>query len=418
METSNLNYTEIANNQYLLDIHNKSFQTNPISFIARVLREDMKRMDCWKYLKRYIAAKLHKPDPSFEECRQYIIDSFRASGTPASFSSSTQITAAAKNWMTNAQISRESILLIGLGLDMKPSHVNELLTKGIFEQEINPKNPQEVICWYCYRYCTEEHGYYTLYQQLWDQYMNLARRPAIHSANSQDTSYMQIEMEKIQSVTGLMQYLAPLKLDKSNSKFSATSYRKFKELYNKIVDIIAEDKIDYIKDENVIESLKHKESQEDETQKKAAVTDECRVQNYLYLDVKRSDDGYLQKQKDSQLKDLFHVNRLTTKRLKKLIAQEYPVTRYDLITLKFLDICLEYEEYVIPANNNANEERVNNFMEDANKILMSCFMHPIIPQNPYEAFLLRCLATDDPREVYNKVLAQSYNDTNKEKMKT
>ena len=159
METSNLNYTEIANNQYLLDIHSKSFQTNPISFIARVLREDMKRMECGKYLKRYIAAKLHKPDPSLEECRQYIIDSFRDSGTPASLqSSSTQITAAAKNWMTNAQISRESILLIGLGLDMKPSHVNELLTKGIFEQEINPKNPQEVICWYCYRYCTEEHG--------------------------------------------------------------------------------------------------------------------------------------------------------------------------------------------------------------------------------------------------------------------
>ena len=30
------------------------------------------------------------------------------------------------------------------------------------------------------------------------------------------------------------------------------SYRKFKELYDKIVDIIAEDKIDYIKYENVI----------------------------------------------------------------------------------------------------------------------------------------------------------------------
>ena len=39
-----------------------------------------------------------------------------------------------------------------------------------------------------------------------------------------------------------------------------------------------------------------------------------------------------------------------------------------------------------------------------NALLTECFMHELIIQNPYEAFLMKCILTDDPREIYTNVI--------------
>ena len=56
------------------------------------------------------------------------------------------------------------------------------------------------------------------------------------------------------------------------------------------------------------------------------------------------------------------------------------------------------------------EERYLLFIDDINSILHRCQMEDIYPVNPYEAFILMCLVTENPMDVYAEVWEKSYED--------
>jgi len=409
------NITKAAQSRLLKDVRERSFQNNPPESIHHAILNGLERPRFGDYLRRYICRKLTRIQDyatmDTEEYLQYIIQSFAKSGTPASFDpGTTTLRATAKNWLSKNTISRKNVFLLGLGLGMKPDEVNELLIKGIYEQEINPKDPFEVICWYCYQYCREEHGHYLLYQNLWEKYLAISVNPLSRASRVTDgTGILRSKMEDIRTERELLDFLTPLKFDKNISRFSLTARRNFQTLYTNVCKLIA-----------VVDP---------EIQNSSEVT-ALLVQKYLYPGIYDIKTGYLLSDKGSEYHAYFNEKRLNEQRIRSLLKsdtkksesdtpQTTAVTRFDLITLIFLELCLLYENPVMTKSlgkQEVNKKRYDVFIEKTNQILTTCFMNTLMAQNPYEAFLMKCIQTDDPREVYNDVMDSLYPEEQRKKL--
>ena len=56
-------------------------------------------------------------------------------------------------------------------------------------------------------------------------------------------------------------------------------------------------------------------------------------------------------------------------------------------------------------------ERFKRFVDSTNDILKRCGMLELYPVNPFESFLLLCLLSDEPFDLYTDVMEYSYNQT-------
>ncbi len=112
-----------------------------------------------EYLKRYLYEKTGMFAPfagvPLSEYVDIIETAFQESGTPYSFGSDrTRPQQAIRNWLTQEDVTRRTLLLIGLGLYMSAEDINAFLTKALHGPVLDPDDPQAAICLYC---C--EHGY-------------------------------------------------------------------------------------------------------------------------------------------------------------------------------------------------------------------------------------------------------------------
>lgn len=163
------NITDEAKKRFFQEVKNDSFGNAPADSIADILLGELVIPEFHNYLKRYIAKKMNRLDTyasiEDEEYIQYVLQSFTKNGTPASFvPGTTLLRAAVKNCLTHKTVDRETVFLLGLGLGMRADEVNEFLTKALYEPEINAKDPFEVVCWYCFEFCSEEQPHYPLYK--------------------------------------------------------------------------------------------------------------------------------------------------------------------------------------------------------------------------------------------------------------
>ena len=97
----------------------------------------------------------------------------------------------------------------------------------------------------------------------------------------------------------------------------------------------------------------------------------------------------------------FENKRLSRQRLDNLLKRKLKVERFDLITLLFLIFAEEVEP-------DWPTERYLQYIEKINEILEKCGMMGIYPVNPYEAFVLMCLLSDYPLNVYTEIWEMSY----------
>ena len=114
-----------------------------------------------------------------------------------------------------------------------------------------------------------------------------------------------------------------------------------------------------------------------------------------------NENNNLQPMSLSCLSSLFRGRRLSRQRISGILAGKYPVERYDLITLLFFI----YAQTVEP---DWTAERYMKYIDEVNHILERCGMLGIYPANPYEAFVLMCIVTDYPMDVYSQVWEKSY----------
>lgn len=420
----NLEFTDNAKGSFNNVVNDTHFYENDDArLIYEQLEKNLHAIPFCNYLKRYIYKKAGMTGNFLEipldEYRFIIRESFRDNDTPASFTpTSAKLSALTKNWLTQQTVRRDVVLLLGFGLSMRVEDVNEFLTKGIKEPEINFKNPFEILCHYCYK---NRLGF----KRFWYLWNLFCETPADESGTdlllSEQTANIHLSVDNIQDETTLVSYLLKLKNDRNQPVFSVTARRYFDMLYTNACRLIADLYNAAEEERHARELEKYRdalyrndrlynfEKSDRITQKqnnrriyRAEDITESDIEHVMYAAVPMDHHGNLIPTKTSRLKEQFQGKRLHRQHLHEILTGAAGIDRFDLITLNFFIYSQKVDE--IPSA----EERLNCFTVSTDTILQSCSMGKLYIANPYECFLQMCMLSEEPLATFADVWELSY----------
>lgn len=416
-------FTDAAWNSLYDAVDDVAFQDRDAQLIYDSLRINLKAVSFGEYLKRYIYLKAEingaYDEIPLKEYQLIIRYSFSDNHTPPSFEPTTaKLSALSKNWLTQQTVKRKVVFLLGFGLNMSVEDVNRFLTKALREPEINPKDPFEVICWYCYK-----NGYNFLkFEKLMAIYndtpantIDMGRIYSEHTIGLRNTMY------SIHNDAALIAHLSKLKGIDGNSLISITAMEHFVTLYDETRDLIAklynqtEETEHSIALNEYIQRLSNNTRLSDDEKririeqfrsKKHIFTrqdiSESDIERVLYAAVPIDRHGNLSPSRLSTLSGQFSGKRFSRQRISDILSGRVDVSRFDLITLLFFVYSQKTDS--IPDS----KTRYTQFYEKTNAILEKCFMGGFYVQNPYECFVLMCMLSEDPLGTYADVWELSY----------
>lgn len=402
-------------------VDDSRFPDKDALLIYNSLKHRLKFRSFGDYLRRYIYRKagLTKPfkEVPLDEYRLIIQTSFSDNQTPASFSAKTsKLSSLSRNWLTQSTVRRNVVFLLGFGLNMSVEDVNMFLTKGIREQEINPKDPFEVICWYCFK----NNFNYLKFEELWDIYNNISpKSPEALNFNTERTITVRNSMCSINSEKALVAHLSKLKATDTLSAISVTIKKSFGELYDEARDLVAKiynsnenednDTVRFIQklseSERFTSLKKQKRIEEFRSKKKVFCREditESDIEHIICSAIPTDRYGNIIPARSSKLSEQFEGKRFSRQRLRDILLGNVQATRFDLITLNFFVFSQKLDIYPDP------KTRYLKFLETMNNILEKCFLGKMYVQNPYECFILMCILSGDPLGTYADVLELSY----------
>ena len=120
---SNLDFTMKSEDDFYDTVDMGDFRDADAELIYEHLHKKMRIIPFCDYLKRYIFKKAEFEgsinDVSIREYQEIIISSFSENYTPKSFEpTSSKLSALTKNWLTQTAVKRQTIFLLGFGLNM------------------------------------------------------------------------------------------------------------------------------------------------------------------------------------------------------------------------------------------------------------------------------------------------------------
>ncbi len=386
-ELRDYDFTEAAWESLYDAVDDTVFVEQDAELIYNSLKHRLKFIPFGDYLKRYIYKKAELEgaymDVPIQEYQSIIKSAFQDNHTPASFAPTTaKLSALSKNWLTQQTVKRNVVFLLGFGLHMSVDDVNQFLTKALREPEINPKNPFEVICWYCYK-----NGYnYLKYEKLTEVYQNIQPQDIGTTVlYSEYTIGYRTTMQSICDDVTLLAYLSKLKVGGNSSKLSVTARTCFDELYCKARELVAD----------LYTSSGRRKFVKDDIS-------ESDIEHIICSAIPTDRHGNLTPSKLSKLNEQFAGKRFSRQHIGEILAGKAEVNRFDLITLNFFIFSQMVEQY------ENVKQRYTEFLETTNKILEKCFMGKLYIQNPYECFVLMCILSVDPLGTYADVWELSY----------
>lgn len=384
-----IDFTENAWESIYNVVDNDYFQDNEADYIFRELAKRVRIVSFGDYLKRYIYVQQGMTKPFHqveeEEFRQVVVNAFSETGTPQSFTPTTaKLNALVKNWLKQISVGRNVVFLLGFAFSMSVFDVNNFLRKGIREQGINAKNPFEVICWYCYK-----NGYrYPKFQELWQRFLDADPDQVFKASLFDDrTVNVRNNLFSIQDEDSLFSMLSELKNHENRIKFSVTAREHFDRLYEASRQLIADM---YNSDADSTRTF---------TPEEIGPGD---MEHVIYAAVPIDRNGNLIPGKQSLLSEQFQGKRLSRGAIGAILAGNKEVTRFDLITLNFFIFSQKVEEF------STVNRRYDAFLKSTNAILEACDLGQLYTPNPYEAFILMCILSEDPLVTYADVVALSY----------
>lgn len=424
-EKDPLEYTSHAIASMNSVVNDAYFRDNDAEVIYKALEKQLKTISFGDYLKRYIYTKF-KLETQFDlvdikDYQEIIKSSFNQNGTPSSFTETTsKLSTLSKNWLTQNSVNRSVVLLLGFGLNMSIDDVNMLLTKGIQEYELNPKNPQEAICWFCYK----NNLNFEKYRSLYVQYEQVTPAPMENGDISGDyTVNIRHTLYAVHDEKSLMRYLAGLKNRDNTSKYGYTARKMFDKLYLKARTLIAKsyDKTEEEKFEKRLSEYSRKLWNSDKlydyqkrerieqmkaTRRTVSADDitEADIEKVICSAIPLDKHGNLTPAKASSLNRQFLGKRFSRQHIGKILSNETEVDRFDLITLNFLIFANDLDKFP------EAKSRYSEFLDSTNKVLQKCSMGELYIQNPYECFVLMCMLSDEPLCTYADVWELSYNE--------
>ena len=138
-------------------INSTQFEEMASETILKYLQEQMEIVSFGDYLKRFIYEKTKMPD-NFRDVPEdyyvsYISESFDLNRAPHAFTPvKTRWHNIIKRWLRADSVKRDTVFLLGFGLNMTDKEVSSFLTKVIQEQDFRLDDPRETVFWYCYHH--------------------------------------------------------------------------------------------------------------------------------------------------------------------------------------------------------------------------------------------------------------------------
>ncbi len=421
-DIKDFDFTEAAWESLYDAVDNTVFLEQDAEVIYNSLKHRLKFIPFGDYLKRYIYLKagLEEPfaDVPLKEYQLIIKSAFSDNHTPSSFAPTTaKLSALSKNWLTQQTVKRNVVFLLGFGLNMSVEDVNMFLTKALREPEINPKNPFEVICWYCYK----NKYNYLKFEKLWELYNSTPANSVDTLIYSEHTIGVRSSMFAVHDDVTLIAHLSKLKTSDNVSRISVTAKEYFDRLYNEARDLIAalynqtedeqhtdalfeyQDKLsrsERLYDCEKFERIK-KLRDDKRTFTREDIT-ESDMEHIICAAIPTDRHGNLTPSKASKLNEQFAGKRFSRQRIGEILSGNAEITRFDLITLNFFVFSQKLNVYP------ESKQRYTQFLESTNNILEKCFMGNLYIQNPYECFVLMCILSLDPLGTYADVWELSY----------
>ena len=424
LSLSPIRFTPRSEEYFYGVVDNPDFSEIDSQLIYQALREYLEPIPFSDYLKRYIyqTAKISQPFESvpLTEYQDIMLESFACQDVPASFRHpAVRIRSATRNWLTQQTVSRDAVLLIGFGLKMSRRDVDDLLMKGLHETRLNMRDAREYICGYCYEYGFGFHKYERLMEA--SEEMAEAENGPKMDTGSTDC-LLQIRLpEKNCGDEELIRNAAMLLKAHRNGGTEEPATRTFNRLFRQAQETTAQILNMTEQDGAVCRSrmIEKKLADSDhlfDYQKQHRIQDEkarlhlwkpeeiapADIERVLQAAVPRDQYDNLLTIKRSTLRAQFCGRQMTRQRLEKLLAENVPVTRYDIIMLQFY-ICSQKKK-----DAQSRYEYYREFVEQTNECLSQSDMGPLYAANPFECFVMMCILSDEPLSTYSDVIEQSY----------
>ncbi len=341
--------------------------------IYHAMKEDIRFIPFCDYLKRYIYINSNMSgsfrDIPVAEYRRTLMALFRENGVPSSMQDrDIRMTTAATRWLEQRSVGRETVLLLGFGLSMVAGEVNAFLTEALHGHLLDPEDPLEALCLYCY-----QHRYG------WDKLKQLRALYALGPDRLAERVREAQPAKRSESGRIIRQDLALLSalLERQGDTSMRRRTREcFRELYEK---------------------AGHQLQMESSGRlhRRVRASD---LEQVLCPMVRRDVYGNLQLAVQADVRAELSTKRFTRLHQHLLLTGKKEPERYDLLTLGFL-LHTGSELKELPA-----EQRVDRFRRDMNRILAECGYGPIYEADPYEVLLLLALSSAEPLEAYNTVI--------------
>lgn len=375
---NSFDFTMRAENEFYELIEKEDFSDKDAGYIYECLKSKVNVINFCEHLKRYIYRSLYNEEEGHNpDYKGHIINMFEMNGVPPSMNgSSTKLSAAASNWLTQKRVSRDTIFLLGFGLAMTADEVSGLLVNASGDGDFDFKNPYEVIYWYCYRNLI---GFAEMKKIVCEfEKMNIAEQVSFDDYAGRTTELKGTAL-CITSREELMQFLSVY------SRYSAknrTVYTVFSDLYNKA--------------KSIAEALDGSEAGSARA-----------VERQLYMGIIRTKQGNLPPASESGLNSVFGSKRLNRKRIGDIEKGIMLPERFDIITLNFF---IHANSSVVTGEQKNVKQAYYEFVDETNALLKKCHMSELYAANPYENFIAMCMMTCDPMVAFAEVWSLSYDD--------
>ena len=384
-------FTQRGMTEMLKTVQDLSFPSQDASMILRCLKNEIGFTPFSEYIKRYVYMKSgmtgsYRMIPQ-TQYQAIIVDAFRETGTPCSMEDTkTPIQTRIKSWLSQARAGRSIILLLGFGLSMSREDVNHFLTCSIHDHRLDPDDPLEAICGYCY-----DHRYrYAKFKQLRQIYLEnpagadmeliMSLQPARRKAS------LLIAREDYHLLHSLIAASQPDSITPMQQKISDT----FFDLYRQVSQLLL--------------SGTTPRARQDITEERPSAIVPSDLEKVLCASIPRDRHGNLVSELHSSLKQELAGKRFSRQHLYELLNHKILPNRYDLITLHFLVSSFRNEHNIDP------KARYLRFLRETDASLQSCGFGPLYTADPYECFILMCILSVDPLGTYSDVLELSYRD--------
>ncbi|MBQ3762134.1 MAG: hypothetical protein II875_09030 [Clostridia bacterium] len=313
-----------------------------------------------------------------------IIRSFGDRQVPAHFDlAQGSLRKLSKNWLTQRSVSRDTVLLLGFGLGLSLDEAETLLTKGLGDTRLNPKDPFETLCWYCFKNGLEYHEFSRLRQAV--KQSNALGKDGFVPNDS--TEKFRSLRDQITSEAELIEFIRTISVIHDWRAQSYSARKAFMQMYMACGAILAPD-----------ETRISPDTDGDYAARCAAT-----VEKELYSATPKDENYNLKPLKNTRLGRILNVPRLSRQRMRDILNLQTRINRADLLTLSFLLTSLTF---VLSDGGSLK----SGFIEHADANLIRCGMCALDRRRPYDALLTLCTDTVDPLETFNDVTDLAYKD--------